>query len=136
MKSTLISSIAAYLWAGVFLLAAPLKAGAAQWDLIAQSNQGFYYLDLRTVEQDGDRKTAWSVLDYREEQSLRDGSRYRSTHAQVQFNCKARLARLVHLTHYSGPMLGGAVVQRQGMLQDWFEIDPRSPMHRLAYRVC
>ncbi len=136
MKSTLITSIAAYLWAGVFLLAAPLQAGAAQWDLIAQSNQGFYYLDLRTVEQDGERKTAWSVLDYREEQSLRDGSRYRSTHAQVQFNCKARLARLVHLTHYSGPMLGGAVVQRQGMLQDWFEIDPRSPMHRLAYRVC
>jgi len=73
-------------------------AQAAKWELVAQSNNGFYYIDPRSVETSGDRKTAWTVLDHRELQSLRGGTRYRSTHAQVQFNCKANLARIVHLS--------------------------------------
>lgn len=114
----------------------PMLAQAVSWELVAQAPQGFYYIDPSSVALDGERKLAWTVLDYREEQRLRDGSRYRSTHAQVQFNCKARLARLVHLTYFSGPMISGKVVLRQGMLQDWFEIEPGSPVQRLAYRVC
>jgi hypothetical protein len=88
------------------------------------------------VETSGDRKTAWTVLDHRELQSLRDGTRYRSTHAQVQFNCKANLARIVHLSYYSGAMLAGSQVQQQGMLQEWFELEAGSPMKRVAAKVC
>jgi hypothetical protein len=93
-------------------------AQAAKWELVAQSNNGFYYIDPRSVETSADRKTAWTVLDHRELQSLRSGTRYRSTHAQVQFNCKANLARIVHLSYYSGAMLAG------------------SPMKRVAAKVC
>ena len=120
----------------VCALAALTSAHAVKWESVAQSPQGFYYMDPGSVERDGERRLAWTVLDYREEQKLRDGSRYRSTHAQVQFNCKARVARLVHLTYYSGPMMGGKVVLRQGLMQDWFEIEAGSPMQRMAYRVC
>ena len=86
---------------------------AAKWELVAQSNNGFYYLDPGSVEASGGRKTAWTVLDHRELQSLRDGKRYLSTHAQVQFNCKANLARIVHLSYYSGAMLAGSQVHQQ-----------------------
>ena len=109
---------------------------AAKWELVAQSNNGFYYLDPGSVEASGERKTAWTVLDHRELQSLRDGKRYRSTHAQVQFNCKANLARIVHLSYHSGAMLGGSQVHQQGMLQDWFELEAGSPMKRVAAKVC
>ena len=109
---------------------------AAKWELVAQSNNGFYYLDPGSVEASGGRKTAWTVLDHRELQSLRDGKRYRSTHAQVQFNCKANLARIVHLSYYSGAMLAGSQVHQQGMLQDWFELEAGSPMKRVAAKVC
>ncbi len=117
---------------GLFLA----QAHAAKWELVAQANAGFYYIDPRSIETDGDRRRAWTVLDYREDQKLQDGSRYRSTHAQVQFNCKARLARLVHLSYYSGPMMEGKVVLRQGMLQEWFEIEAGSPMQRMGAKVC
>lgn len=109
---------------------------ANKWELVAQSNNGFYYIDLRSVESKGDRKTAWTVLDYREMQRLRDGTRYRSTHAQVQFNCKANSARIVHLSYHSGAMLGGAEVHQQGMLQDWFDLEAGSPLKRMAAKVC
>jgi len=109
---------------------------AAKWELVAQSNNGFYYIDPRSVETSADRKTAWTVLDHRELQGLRDGTRYRSTHAQVQFNCKANLARIVHLSYYSGAMLAGSQVHQQGMLQEWFELEAGSPMKRVAAKVC
>ena len=132
-------------WGATAALAVVLGAGlgsvhpdaqAAKWELVAQSNNGFYYIDPRSVETSGDRKTAWTVLDHRELQSLRGGKRYRSTHAQVQFNCKANLARIVHLSHYSGAMLAGSQVHQQGMLQDWFELEAGSPMKRVAAKVC
>jgi hypothetical protein len=56
--------------------------------------------------------------------------------AQVQINCKARLARLVHMTYYSGAMMGGAEVQKRGMLRDWHDIEADSPIARIARRVC
>jgi hypothetical protein len=129
-------SFALVLALGVALGSVHPVALAAKWELVAQSNNGFYYLDPRSVETSADRKTAWTVLDHRELQSLRDGKRYRSSHAQVQFNCKANLARIMHLSYYSGAMLAGSQVHQQGMLQDWFELEAGSPMKRVAAKVC
>jgi hypothetical protein len=54
----------------------------------------------------------------------------------VQINCKARMARLTHMSYFSGGMLSGKEVQKQGMLRDWQEIEADSPMARIARRVC
>jgi len=56
--------------------------------------------------------------------------------AQAQINCKSQMARLVHMSYYSGAMLSGRPVQQQGLLRDWHEIEPDSPMARIARRVC
>jgi hypothetical protein len=100
------------------------------------ADQGMYYMDPQSIEQQGPNKQLWTVLDYRSAQTTSEGQSYRSMRAQVQINCKARLARLTHTTFYSGGMLNGAVVQRQGMLRDWMEIEADSPMARIARRVC
>lgn len=134
MKQSLPSAFV--LWLGLGLLSQSGCAQAAKWELVAQNNTGFYYLDPGSAQSESDRKTVWTVLDYREMQSLRDGSRYRSSHAQMQFNCKSSQARIVHLSHYSGPMLGGALVQQQGLLQEWLDIESASPVQRIAARVC
>jgi hypothetical protein len=55
---------------------------------------------------------------------------------EVQFNCKANLARIVPLSYYSGAMLAGSQLHQQGMLQDWFELEAGSPMKRVAAKVC
>ena len=46
------------------------------------------------------------------------------------------MARVLHLTYYTGPMLTGQVVSRQGMLHEWLDIDPTSPIQKIARRVC
>ena len=47
-----------------------------------------------------------------------------------------KLARVIHQTYYTGPMLTGKVVMRQGMLHEWMAIDPSSPIQKIARRVC
>jgi hypothetical protein len=107
-----------------------------RWEPLTLADQGMYYMDPQSIEQQGSNKQLWTVLDYRSAQTTAEGQSYRSMRAQVQINCKARLARLTHMTYYSGGMLNGAVVQRQGMLRDWMEIEADSPMARIARRVC
>jgi hypothetical protein len=40
------------------------------------------------------------------------------------------------MTYYSGAMLTGKVISRQGMLNEWMDIDPSSAVHKIAWRVC
>jgi hypothetical protein len=107
-----------------------------RWEPLTLADQGMYYFDPKSIEQQGSNKQLWTVLDYRSPQTNSEGQSYRSMRAQVQINCKARLARLTHMSYYSGGMLSGSVVQRQGMLRDWNEIEADSPMARIARRVC
>jgi hypothetical protein len=107
-----------------------------RWEPLTLADQGMYYLDPQSIEQQGSNKQLWTVLDYRSPQTNSEGQSYRSMRAQVQINCKARLARLTHMSYYSGGMLSGSVVQRQGMLRDWNEIEADSPMARIGRRVC
>lgn len=107
-----------------------------RWEPLSLADQGMYYMDPKSVEQHGASKQLWTVLDYRSPQSNSEGQTYRSMRAQVQINCKARLARLTHMAYFSGGMLSGREVQKQGMLRDWQEIEADSPMARIAHRVC
>lgn len=131
------SALVLFLTLGALGLAATVpRALAANWDFVTQGNQNYYYIDAQSIRQEGDHKVAWTLVDHRKIQTLKDGQPYRSTHGQVQVHCKDRRARLVHLRFFSGPMMSGAVVQQQGMLQEWLEIESGSPIQRIAYRVC
>ena len=129
-------SLGAALLAGVLLASGAALVAAERWEAVLLSEQGMYYLDSQSISTQGSTKVLWTVLDYRSVQEGAEGANYRSMRAQVQINCKARLARLTHMSYYSGGMLGGSVVQRQGMLRDWNEIEADSPMARIARRVC
>ncbi len=119
------------------LLASGAAVGAAErWEAVLLNEQGMYYFDSQSITTQGSSKVLWTVLDYRNAQEGAEGANYRSMRAQVQINCKARLARMVHMTYYSGPMMGGAEVQKRGMLRDWHEIEADSPIARIARRVC
>ena len=128
--------LGAAMFAGVLLASGAAPGAAQRWEAVLLSEQGMYYIDTQSITTQGSTKVAWTVLDYRSVQEGAEGANYRSMRAQVQINCKARLARLVHMTYYSGAMMGGAEVQKRGMLRDWHEIEPDSPIARIARRVC
>lgn len=107
-----------------------------KWEPVAQDEQGLFYVDPKSVTQEEGHKTVWSALDYKKPQSTAQGSVYRSARSQIRINCAPKKAMIMHLTYYSGPMLTGQIVNRQGMLHEWVVIDPSSPIHKIARRVC
>ena len=117
------------------VLAAPGMA-APKWEVIVLNDQGMFYIDANSIEQEAGRKVLWSAIDYKKTQTTAEGKPYLSAQTQLMINCKAKMARVMHLTHYSGAMLTGKVVSRQGMLHDWMDIDPSSAIHKIARRVC
>ena len=109
---------------------------APKWEVIVLNDQGMFYIDANSVTQEAGRKVLWSAIDYKKTQTTAQGQPYLSAQTQLMVNCEAKMARVMHLTHYSGAMLTGKVVSRQGMLHDWMDIDPTSAIQRIARRVC
>jgi hypothetical protein len=109
---------------------------APKWEAIVSNDQGMFYIDANSVEQETGHKLVSSAIDYKKTQMTGDGKAYLSAQTQLTINCKAKMARVMHLTQYSGAMLTGKVIWRQGMLHEWTEIDPTSPIHKIARRVC
>ena len=109
---------------------------APKWEVIVLNDQGTFYIDANSVTQEAGRKVLWSAIDYKKTQTTAQGQPYLSAQTQLMVNCEAKMARVMHLTHYSGAMLTGKVVSRQGMLHDWMDIDPTSAIQRIARRVC
>ena len=107
-----------------------------KWEAIVLNDQGMFYIDAKSVTQDSGRKVLWSAIDYKKPQTTADGQVYLSVQTQLMINCKAKMARVMHPTHYSGAMLTGKVISRQGMLHDWMDIDPSSAVTKIARRVC
>lgn len=109
---------------------------STKWEAVMLNDQGLFYIDPKSIEEEDGRKTVWSALDYKKPQSTGDGKPYLSIHSQIQVNCRLKMARVLHLTYYTGPMLTGKVVSRQGMLHEWLDIDPSSAIQKIARRVC
>lgn len=107
-----------------------------KWEAIVLNDQGMFYIDANSVTQESGRKVLWSAIDYKKPQNTAEGQVYLSAQTQLMINCKAKMARVMHLTQYSGAMLTGKVISRQGMLHEWMDIDPSSAVHKIAWRVC
>lgn len=100
------------------------------------AEQGMFYMDPNSVRDMGERKEVWTALDYRKPQFTSGGKSYLSTRAQVWINCRLKMGRVMHLTYYSGAMLAGKEIEKQGMLQDWTDIVPDTPVYKLARKLC
>lgn len=127
--STLVVTALCGLWSG------PCMA-APKWDAIVLNDQGMFYIDANSITEESGRKVLWSAIDYKKPQSTAEGQSYLSAQSQLMINCKAKMARVMHLTYYSGAMLTGKVISRQGMLHEWMDIEPTSAIQKIARRVC
>ena len=125
-----------YAFIGLICVMCSVAKASAKWESVTRNDLGLFYIDPKSITEEDGRKWVWTALDYKKTQSTGDGKPYLSTHSQIQLNCKLKMARVMHLTHYTGPMLTGQVVSRQGMLHEWLNIEPTSPIQKIARRIC
>ena len=111
-------------------------AQAAQWSSAGLHDLGIYYYDSSTIEHQGDRHRAWTMLDYREPQKNKQGQSFKSTRAQMEFDCKDKRVRALTVSFHSGPRLTGEVLASEGVFQDWMGVPPSTPMANIMKAVC
>lgn len=109
---------------------------APHWEAVTLADQGMFHLDSHSIVKEGHIRKFHSALDYKHSQSTSDGKSYLSSETHVQLDCNTRYARVVHLTLYSGRMLSGTVVLKEGILREWQPVVAASPMEKLANKVC
>ncbi|MFM7569718.1 MAG: surface-adhesin E family protein [Betaproteobacteria bacterium] len=132
-KPTVIAILA---FIGMALLCRQPIEAASQWEAITLADQGMFYIDQTSIVREGSIRKFHSALDHKTIQSTSDGKPFWSNETHVQIDCNSRQARVVHLKLYSGRMLTGNPVLKEGILREWQPITPTSAMEKLARRVC
>jgi hypothetical protein len=109
---------------------------APSWEPITASERGRFYIDSASVRKTEGTVRIRTLLDYAQPQTTHNGKAFRSALSQMEIDCQADMGRIVKMTYYTGLMAGGQPVETQGMIQDWQDIAPESPVRRMAKRVC
>ena len=122
-----------------FLLACLLScvnAFALNWTAAGLHDLGIYYYDSSSIEHQGDKHRAWTMLDYRDPQKNKQGHSFKSTRAQMEFDCKDKRVRALTVSFHSGAKLTGEVLVSEGVFQDWMSVPPSTPMANIMKAVC
>jgi hypothetical protein len=119
------------------LLALVGGISSAEWTELGMANRKntTYFADLTTKQQAPDGKTTMAYLFDLEKASECGATAkpYLSSTGDHEFDCKAKLYRVLSCTRYSDHMAGGDVVSASGP-DAWSQIPPHSKIAHL-YRV-
>ncbi len=108
----------------------------ADWTKFDSVDTGTYYLDLDTVKKSGYIRSFWSILDYRLPQKTSRGMHYQSTRTHMEIDCRQKTVHILSFSMHAGPMLGGEVIDTQGIMRDRQSIPPDTPLEKLYRVVC
>ena len=64
-----------------------------------------YYLDFQSFQQQGQKVTVWELMDFDKPQEFKGANwKFLSSQLQIEFDCDARLSRVLSLSVYKGNM--------------------------------
>ena len=106
------------------------------WQAVTASERGQFYIDPSSVRRTQDIVRLKTLLDYVQTQTTHNGKAFRSAMSQMEIDCKSGWGRIVEMSYFTAPMMGGQKIETQGMVQDWQDISPTSAVRRLADKVC
>lgn len=118
------------------VLVSASQSACAEWTSVGRFDRGEFFIDRSSIEIKGDQREVWSVMNYRNPEMDPNGHIFRSTRSLLQIQCKARLARAVHMSFFSGSMLGGKQISKMGSLPEWDPVPPGTPMREILDLVC
>lgn len=106
------------------------------WDAVLLNDKALFHFDPHSVSVNGQVRTFKSMVDYKTPQETVAGKRYQSTVTEIQLHCKNGTARIMHMAYHAEAMGGGKEVHKEGMVREWMDVPPASPIERIAKRIC
>lgn len=109
---------------------------AAKWAITGMSDTAEYGIDKSSIEQNGDMRKVWVMLDYRKAQQTSLGKTFWSSRALMEMNCSKKEVRTRSLALYSGPKLSGEMLTSEGVFNQWQVAPPNSPVFNIMRSLC
>ena len=122
------------LWAA--LLVTFNQVFAAKWAITGMSDTAEYGIDKSAIEENGDMRKVWVMLDYRKPQQTSLGKTFWSSRALMEMNCSKKEVRTRSLALYSGPKLSGDILTSEGVFNQWQVAPPNSPVFNIMRSLC
>ena len=127
MKKLLLTMIA------MILLTA--NVASAAWTAVGETDNYITYVDLATINKSGNMVKMWTLMDFKDQQTLVEGS-YQSAKIQYEFKCKEEQRRYLTFSWFFGKMGKGEVVYTNSDVGEWRPIGPDSVDETLWEYAC
>ena len=103
------------------------------WNKVVETDGAVEYVDLETIEKQGDHRRVWTVQDLKQ----RGGQGELSFRRLLEFDCQKRQYLIVWVAGHSGPMAGGRVLGSvQNPIPTWSGISKGSAVEASLRMVC
>ena len=109
---------------------------AANWAITGLSDTAEYGIDKSSIEQSGDLRKVWVMMDYRKAQQTNLGKTFWSSRALMEMKCNSKEVRTRSLALYSGPKLSGEMLTSEGVFNQWQVAPPNSPVFNIMRSLC
>ncbi|WP_195763799.1 surface-adhesin E family protein [Pseudoduganella rivuli] len=112
-------------------------AHAAEWTRVGRGANPEVYVDLASIKEENNGRSAWVMRNFRKEQTAPDGKPYRSMRVQHLYACQDHTATLQAQAFYPDAMGKGEAIGNFKYEQyDAEKIAAGSAMDSVSRRVC
>ena len=108
----------------MLLLAAVSGSATAKWVRVAGSQTNTTYADSATIRKAGATAKMWSLFDYKAGAVLDNGTPYRSTRAQFEYDCMGDRMRPLAVSFHAERMARGEIIHSTFDPGDWGPVPP------------
>lgn len=120
---------------GVAILFGIAANAAAEWKVIDQQDARVTYIEPSEIKLNGNIVRMWTMVDFKQKQTMPSGPRYSSNKTLWELDCKEGKIRMLQATAFSGKMGEGTVVWSGGdPAPQWDYVSPGS-VNSLKYSV-
>lgn len=115
-----------------FLLAVVAAPAWAEWVKVDEVEEANVYIDPATIKRDGNLIRVWELNDFKKQ----GPKGARSVRVLTEYNCEKERSRVLSLTAFSKPMLGGKILESGDPVDFGGYIAPNTVGALILKRVC
>lgn len=104
----------------------------AEWKVFIKVDSVTYYIDTEHVRRDGNLVKLWELQDYPSPHN----KGVQSMRAQLEYDCKEEMNRLLYLSQHTGHMAGGTTLSSDSIDGKWNHIAPGTAEMEVLRFLC
>lgn len=104
----------------------------AEWAVVGETNNSDFYIDHETIRKNGNFHTVVIMLDHR----LMNNTGAMSSRAFMVYDCKLKRSRVLSLSTYTLPKLGGEKIFSGSVDENWEKVPAKSITHSIFEIIC